>query len=41
MAVLSEKEITRRGFITKVGKGIVGASVGGAIYLAISKTESY
>src|SRR5438876_4559671 len=31
MPVLSEKEITRRSFIARVGGGIVGASVGGAL----------
>src|SRR5437667_10994245 len=31
MPVLSEKEITRRSFIAKVGGGIVGASVSGAL----------
>src|SRR5947199_10600423 len=31
MPVLSEKEITRRSFIAKVGGGIVRASVGGAL----------
>src|SRR5438876_3298795 len=31
MPVLSEKEITRRSFIARVGGGIVGSSVGGAL----------